>query len=141
LADTQKLRKILKKLIRHWIIYRVGILKVSYDLQLDKIVTEAVNPKRWMGDIDGHWDEAGFFTGEWQAEKKKATADKLLKMFAKNELAKLLIEKNSKGKKGTKLEYIEWWIKNREVFYTMEDVVLGKYKNLIGTGMSRASLP
>jgi hypothetical protein len=132
LADTMKLRKILKRVIRHWIIYRIGILKVGYDPILEKITTEAINPKRWMGDIDGHWDEEGFFTGEWQAEKKKSTADKMLKMFGKNDkdgLLKAAIDKASKGKKGTKLEYIEWWIKNREIFYTMEDIVLGKYKN------------
>ena len=125
-ADRQKLRKILKKLIRHWIIYRLGIIKVSYDLLSEQIVTEVINPKRWMGDFEGHWDEAGFFTGEWQAEKKKASAKKLCEMFPK---MKEEIMKAAKDKEGTKIEYFEWWIRNREVFYTMENKVLGKFKN------------
>ena len=76
--------------------------------------------------MDGHWDEAGFFTGEWQAEKKKTTAKKLAEMFPK-QTEKIM--ESAKGKKGTKIEYTEWWYQNRDIFYTMEDEVLGKFKN------------
>ena len=79
-----------------------------------------------MGDPDGHWDESGFFTGEWQAEKKMASAKHLTEMFP---TAKQDIEMVSGGKSGTKIEYTEWWYRNREVFYTMENTVLGKFKN------------
>lgn len=125
-ADRQKLRKILKKLIRHWIIYRIGIIKLAYDPIKQQIVTEVINPKRWMGDPDGHWDEAGFFTGEWQCEKKKNTASRLSEMFPKK--AEFIMTQ-AKGKEGTKLEYLEWWYRGRDVFYTMNDIVLGKFKN------------
>lgn len=126
-ADRQKLRKLLKRLIRHWLIYRIGILKVGYDLELEQITTEVINPKRWMGDSNGHWDESGFFTGEWQAEKKQASAEKLMKLFPAK-AADILLQ--AKGKKGTKLEYIEWWYKNQDYFLTMNDnIVLGKFKN------------
>ena len=125
-ADRQKLRKLLKKLIRHWIIYRIGIIKIGYDPIKEQITTEVINPKRWMGDVDGHWDEGGFFTGEWQCEKKKNTAAKLKEMFPKKSTE---IDIKSKGKDGTKIEYLEWWYRGRDVFYTMEDTVLGKFKN------------
>lgn len=125
-ADRQKLRKILKGTLRDWIICRLGIIKVGYDIHTNEITTEKINPKRWMGDPDGHWDEGGRFTGEWQAEKKMATAHKLGEMFPTKVK---IIDQKSQGKKGTKIEYIEWWYRNRDVFYTCEDTVLGKYKN------------
>lgn len=125
-ADRQKLRKILKGMLRHWLIYRIGILKVSYDMIHNEIVTEVINPKRMMFDKDGHWDEAGFFTGDWIAEKKQSSAKKLKEMFPKH---KDEIDFKSQDKGGTKIEYIEWWYKNTDVFYTMDETVLGKYKN------------
>ena len=125
-ADRQKLRKVLKGMLRDWIICRLGILKIGYDIHTNEITTTKINPKRWKGDPDGHWDESGYFTGEWQAEKKQASAKHLTEMFPKKE--EKIMERASQ-KKGTKLEYIEWWYKNRDVFYTMEDVVLGKFKN------------
>lgn len=126
LADKLKLRKVLKRVIRNWIIYRMGLIKVGFDLIKDEITIEAINPKRWMGDPDGHWDEAGFFTGEWQAEKKKASASKLIELFP---TSKEVLLKKAKGKLGTKLEYFEWWVRSREIFYTIDDEFLGKFKN------------
>lgn len=126
-ADRLKLRKVLKGMLRDWVICRLGIIKVSYNLHTNQIDTEKINPKRWMGDPDGHWDESGFFTGEWQAEKKQMTASKLSEMFP--EKAEDILQKAGE-KKGTKLEYVEWWYRNRDVFYTLDGgIVLGKFKN------------
>ena len=125
-ADTQKLRKILKGVLRDWIICRLGLVKIGFDVHTQRITTEKINPRRWMGDKDGHWDEAGIFTGEWQAEKKKASAKRLSEMFPKKAAE---IKEKANGRLGTKLEYIEWWYKGRDVFYTIDDMVLGKYKN------------
>lgn len=125
-ADRQKLRKILKGVLRDWIICRLGILKIGYDVHTNEITTTKINPKNWGGDPDGHWDEAGFFTGEWQFEKKKGSARRLKQMFPP---ARDVVTRVSGGKKGTKIEYVEWWYQNREVFYTMEGEVLGKFKN------------
>lgn len=124
-ADRLKLRMTLKGQLRDWIICRLGLVKLGYDLHTNQNTIEKINPKRWMGDPDGHW-EHGRFTGVWQAEKKKGTADKLSKMFPK---AKEQIMMKAGEKMGTKLEYIEWWYRNRDVFYTMDDTVLGKFKN------------
>lgn len=125
-ADRQKLRSKLKRMTRHWILYRLGVMKVSYDVNIDNIATTPINPKRMVFDPEGYIDEAGFFVGDYIGEKKKASASKLMKMFPKK--AKEIKEK-AYEKKGTKLEYFEWWYKNTDVFYTMEEVVLGKFKN------------
>lgn len=125
-ADRQKLRKILKGMIRHWLIYRVGVIKVGYDPIVNQITTETINPKRMLFDKDGYWDESGLFVGEYIAEKKQATADKLVELFPSKEK---IIKEKAQDKMGTKMEYTEWWYRNRDVFYTMEDEVLGKFKN------------
>lgn len=125
-ANRQKLRKILKKLLRQWLIYRIGCIKLSFNTLTNQIETEAINPKRFVFDKDGHIDESGYFTGEYIGEKKKTTAAELIELFPKKEA--IIIEK-CKGQLGTRVEYFEWWYKGTDVFYTMEQTVLGKFKN------------
>lgn len=124
-ADRLKLRMVLKGTLRDWLICRLGLIKVGYNPHTNQNTLEKINPKRWMGDRDGHW-EFGKFTGEWQAEKKKASAASLIEMFPPK---KQYILDKAGGKTGTKLEYMEWWYKGRDVFYTHDDEVLGKFKN------------
>lgn len=125
-ADRQKLRAKLKSDLRNWLIYRVGILKLAWNSELEQIETIVVNPKLMIFDKDGHWDEAGRFTGDYLGEKKTLCADDLTGLFPKK--AKEITEK-VQGKLDTKIQFIEWWYKNADVFYTMGDIVLGKYKN------------
>lgn len=125
-ADRQKFRKKLKGMLRHWIIYKLGVIKYSYNVTLDRIETEVINPKRMLFDKDGHMDESGKFTGEYLGEKKKDSASKLIELFPK---AKEHIMEKAQNKLGTKIEYIEWWYKGTDMFYTMDDWVLGKYLN------------
>ena len=125
-ADRMKFRKILKRCLRHWIIYKIGVLKHSYNVKLNKIETEAINPKLMIFDKDGWIDEGGNFRGEYLGQKMQLTASELIELFPKNE--KTIMEK-AKGKKGTKLEFISWWYKGTDNFYTMDDTVLGKYLN------------
>lgn len=129
-ADVQKLRRKMAKMTRHWTLYRLGVSKVSWDVQTKEIKTEVINPRRLILDKDGYIDEGGNFIGEYIGEKKKASAYALSEMFPKK---KELISAKSSGKMGTKLEYFEWWYRkdNRweDVFYTLDDEVLGKYKN------------
>ena len=63
-ADKQKLRKKLKRVLRDWMIYKIGVLKFKYNVVLDRIETDCINPKRMLFDKDGHIDEGGFFVGE-----------------------------------------------------------------------------
>lgn len=125
-ADRMKMRKLLKRLLRHWLIYKIGVLKYSYNLKLERIETEVINPKRMLFDKDGHIDESGKFVGEYVGEKINTTAEKLIELFPKSEA--IILEK-AKGKLGTKIEYISWWYHGTDNFYTMDDTVLGKFLN------------
>lgn len=125
-ADRQKLRMKLKKMARHWTIYRTGVLKLDWDPITRQIVTEVVNPKKIIFDKDGYINEGGKFVGDYIGYKKRLPASKLIEMFPKKELQILLV---AKDKSGTKLEYFEWFYKGKELFFTMENTVLGKFKN------------
>lgn len=125
-ADRMKFRMILKKVLRHWIIYKIGVLYHSYNLKLDRIETTVINPKLMLFDKDGYVDEGGNFIGDYLGVKMKNSAEKLVELFPKQ---KKYITDQAKGKMGTKLEYISWWYKGTDNFYTMDDVVLGKYMN------------
>jgi hypothetical protein len=121
-ADTVKLRRKLARATRNWTWGRIGVVKVYWDP-----ITKSIKIEVTMWDKDGYIDEGGLFVGEWEAEKKKATAAKLMEMFPKK---KEQILAKAKGKLGTKLEYIEWWDNCSDLFFTIDDdLVLGKYKN------------
>lgn len=126
-ADRMKLRKVLKKMLRLWIIYKLGVIELTYNNQLERIEIESINPKLMIFDRDGWIDEAGLFRGEYLGRKKKNTAEKLIELFPKK---KEIIMEKAKGKLGTKIEYTSWWYHGTDNFYTMdENVVLGKFKN------------
>lgn len=125
-ADKQKLRMKLKKGTRHWVLSKIGVWKISYNVVKDEIELETVDPKNLIWDVDGHVDEAGLFTGDYIGEKRKKSASVLLEMFP---TASEKIGAMAKGKMGTKLEYIEWWYKGTDIFYTLDQSVLGKFKN------------
>lgn len=126
-ADTEKLRRKLARTTRNWTWGRIGVLKVYWDPITKAIKVDNVNPKRMMFDKDGYIDEGGHFVGEWEAEKKRMAASRLIEMFPNSKEA---IVKKCKGRMGTKLDYIEWWDKGRDLYYTLDDdTVLGKFKN------------
>lgn len=126
LADITKLRRKLARMTRHWALYRVGVAKISWDPILKEIRTDIINARRIIFDKDGYIDEGGHFIGEYIGEKKKTTAERLADLFPKK---KADITLKAMGMMGTKLEYYEWWYCGTDVFYTLDDIVLGKYKN------------
>ena len=77
-------------------------------------------------DVDGYVDEGGHFVGRFLGEKKRCEASELIELFPKKK-DEIMFECG--GKLGTTLEYIEWWYCNTDMFFTMKNVVLGKYKN------------
>ena len=125
-ADKQKFRMKLKKGTRNWVISQLGVWKMSYNVLKDEIECEVIDPKNLILDKDGHWDESGLFTGEYIGEKKKKSATLLSEMFPDHEDE---IKNLAKGKMGTKLEYTEWWYHGTDVFYVIDNTVLGKFKN------------
>ena len=125
-ADTHKLRRKLAKMTRGWLLNRLGVVKMSWNPITKEIELDVVNAKKMIFDRDGFIDEGGVFRGEYEGEKKQATADKLIQMFP-NKKAEITIK--AKGKMGTKLSYIEWWYKGTDLFFTLDDTLLGKFKN------------
>ncbi len=130
-ADRQKLRKKLSRLVRRWAWDKLGVVKIYWDVQLKEICTEVIPAKRFIFDKDGYIDEGGNYCGDYLGERKKKPAKQVIEMFAdgKPEL-KLKIREKADQKMDSKLEFVEWWYKGREVFYTLDDdTVLGKFKN------------
>lgn len=125
-ADRQKLRMLLKGMTRDWALSKIGVLKMRWDTIENDIATEVVNPKRIIFDKDGYVREGGIFTGDYIGEIKKLQAGDLAGLFPKS---KEIILSKAGGKKGTKLQIEEWWYKGRDYFFTLDDHVLGKYKN------------
>lgn len=125
-ADAQKLRRKLAKMTRHWVLNRLGAIKVCWDVPTKSIVSEVINVKKMIFDKDGFVDDGGRFVGEYIGEKKRCTAERLSQMFPKK---KQYILEKAHHKMGTILDYIEWWYRGTDVFYTLEEQVLGKYKN------------
>ena len=125
-ADRELLRRKLALMTRQWMLNRLGVAKLSWHEGTGTIRLDNINAKRMIFDRDGHIDLKGRFVGEYLGEKKKATAQTLLDMFPKK---KEEIIKKCHGKMATKLEYYEWWYRNTDVFFTLDDTVLGKHKN------------
>lgn len=130
-ADKQRLRRKLARLVRTWAWNRIGVIGLSWDFNLKKIVTTVENGKHMIFDVNGYVDEGGRFKGEFFGIKKKDTAARLSDMFPKK---KEKIAEVAKNMMATKLDYISWWYHDTENFYTLEQqgqesIVLGKYKN------------
>lgn len=125
-ADRNKLRRKLARGTRHWSIYRLGVWKMYWDTHCKEIKCEIINPRRMVFDRDGYVDEGGRFVGEYIGEKKKIRASKLAEMFPSK---KEIISNKAQHKMGTKLEIYEWWYKGTDNFYTLDDHLLGKFRN------------
>lgn len=140
LADKQILRRKLAKATRQWMLNRIGVVKVSWNFLTKKIETNVIQSKRMIFDRDGYINEKCEFVGEYLGEKKRQSVDEIIQMFcyklapdgtrylAKGELKEKLMKKAS-GKKGTMLNYVEWWYRGRDNFFVLDELVLGKYKN------------
>ena len=66
------------------------------------------------------------FYGDYTGEIKMPEASTLIALFPDS---KDFILSKAGGKKGTKLQIEEWWYKKRDYFFTLDDHVLGKFKN------------
>lgn len=124
-ADELRLKLILKRGTRHWAMDRVGIWKVGWNGILNEIATTSVPPKKIILDPHATITDALEYTGEFIGEYRFDQASVLISRFPKKK--EEILEKAS-SEKGTRLGYIEWWT-NKYLFYTMDNLVLGKFKN------------
>ncbi len=125
-ADKTKFRMKLKGGTRQWVIRKLGVWKMSYNVLQHKIECSVLQVKDLKLDPDGHWDESGLFTGDWIGEPKKISAGTLADMFPSHKEKILAL---SKGNATKKLTLEEWWYKGTDVFYFIEDECVGTFKN------------
>jgi len=125
-ADKAKFRMKLKKGTRQWVIRKLGVWKMTYDVLTDEIKCDALQVKNMFFDPDGHWDESGLFTGEWIGEKKKMSAAQLIEMFSAHEDK---IKEMAAGNAAKKLELEEWWYHGTDIFYFIGEECVGTFKN------------
>lgn len=123
-TDKQRLKLKLKKSMRFWTLYMLGVAKVGWDMQEDDIKTIILRPQRLILDPDATIDEDGY-TGEYIGEYREDHAKILIKRFPDK---KEFITKKVDGKLETKIKFKEWWTDDY-VFWEVDKVILGKAKN------------
>ena len=124
IADVIRLRLKIKKVVRYWALYHLGILKIGWSNAKNEIMVQAVRPQDLILDPEAITDECEY-QGDYIGHYRTDTADNLIGKFpkAKKEISGLV------GKEeGTKIKYIEWWTEEF-LFWTMKDIVLDKAKN------------
>jgi hypothetical protein len=122
-STTMKLK--LKKMVRFWMIYLLGVVKVVWDAKRDDFSLIVLRPQNLILEKDSYTEEDGTYNGEYIGEYKSDTASNLIKRFPSK---KEYITNRAKGKLGTKLNYSEWWT-NEYVFWKMDKEILMKIKN------------
>lgn len=124
-ANRQKLRMKLKGITRNWSLYMIGAVKVNWNAVENDIDTLVIIPSRLILDPYATVDVGGFYKGKYIGEKMPVTAGDLINMFPKKEKE---ISEIVQAELGTMVYPIQWTTRT-DVFFTLEEVVLGKYKN------------
>ena len=125
LGDTLRFKLKLKKALRHWALYYVGVAKIGWSEVQNEIDVKIIRPQKLMLDPNATISEGGEYTGEFLGEARKDSASNLVVRFPKQ---KQLITEHVKSNMGTEIQYIEWWT-NDYLFWTLENHVLDKVKN------------
>lgn len=124
-SDRLRLKKRLKKVTRHWIIYLQGVIKVGWSMKNNDISSPVIHPTKLILDpsatIDDDMNYTGYYIGEWL----EGTASELIQRFPNK---KVEIMKEAQGKSGSKMKYTEWWTDDY-MFWRMKDIILDKAKN------------
>ena len=124
LADVLRLRLKVRKAVRHWTLFYLGCIKLGWSVQHNEIAVQVVRPQMLILDPDAITDECEY-EGEYLGQYRSDTASDLAERFPEK---KEFIAKKVNQKMGTKLRYVEWWHVDY-LFWTMDDVVLGKSRN------------
>ena len=124
-ADELNLRLKLKRMVRHWLVYYTGCLKIVWNKKTNDVDIVVVFPQNLLLDKDGYIDDKGEFHGRFIGELHTVNASELIEMFPEHET---VIAESVNGNLGTSVTYTEWST-NEYCFYTYKDTVLGKYRN------------
>ena len=107
--------------VRHSLLYRIGVLKIRWDIEKDDFEINVIRPQRIIIDKDAT-DE---YDSKFIAEYKQDTLADLVEMFpkAKQELIELY-----DNKMGSIVKYVEYW-QNEFVVWKVDKIILDKKKN------------
>ena len=111
----------LRKFLRHWFIYYIGVFKYRWD---EGFITEVVHPfKIGFDNLADSLDNCDFMY-----ELLEDTLANLIKKFPEAE--KKIIKQFGKDRLGTKVRYVEFWGGGGEwVAWKLKDIILDKKKN------------
>ena len=124
IADVIKLRKKVKKAVRHWALYYLGCIKLGWSLKNNEIAVKVIRPQLLILDPDAITDECEY-EGEYIGEYRTDTASDLIKRFP-NKKADITLQVNDNL--GTRIRYIEWQT-SEYIFWELKGEILGKAKN------------
>lgn len=124
-ADTLALNRTLGRMLRHWSIYFIGVVKHGWDEKAGDITLSIRKPQDFIFDVNGYIDVKGIYKGGYLGERIQSTAQELVDLFPDSETE--IIAKVS-GKMGTQVSRTEWWT-NEYCFVTFSEIVLDKHKN------------
>jgi hypothetical protein len=124
-ADRLRLKLRMKRVLRYWAIYMLGVAKMSWNETDNDMSMEILRPQTLILDPDATIDDDMEYTGQYVGQYKDDVASILIERFP-NQSA--LITQIVDGKLGSKIKYIEWW-SDEYLFWTYKDKVLAKTKN------------
>ena len=125
LADNLRLKLRIKRSVRFWALYYLGVMKISWSEKKNDIKLETLRPHKLILDPDGYIDDDMQYTGDYIGEYKKDSAAVLKKRFPDKSS---IIDEMTEGEDGSQVQYIEWW-SDQYLFWELKNKVLGKVKN------------
>ena len=124
-ADTLRLKLRIKRAVRFWALYMLGVIKISWSEKKNDIRLEVLRPHKLILDPDGYIDDDMTYTGKYIGEYKKDEASDIKKKFPDKAQE---IDELTESEDGSMIQYIEWW-SNEYLFWELKGKVLGKVKN------------
>jgi hypothetical protein len=125
LADNLRMKLRIKRVIRYWALYLLGVVKVGWSLKNNEITLTVIRPQKLILDSDGTVNDDMEYDGEFVGEYKEEKASILVQRFPES---KEMISEKVEGNMGTKIKYKEWTT-DEYTFWTYNKKVLGKIKN------------
>lgn len=130
IADEIRLRLKTKRVVRHWALDLVGIMKAGWDMGRDIPTAKVILPSKMILDPTATVDEDGY-TGEFTGEYRKLPAGVIIDVIDGDNAgdgAVAYLKALVKDDLATEVQFIEWWTNSMTV-WTMNKKVLLKKKN------------
>ncbi len=127
LGDELRIKLRVKRLVRHWALYYIGMGKIGWSEQEDDITVDIIRPQKLVLDPNGTITSDGQYDGEFIGELRTDTARNLTLRFPKKK-AEITAKVNGETGLGTDCNYYEWWT-DEFVFWSFEEIILDKRRN------------